>query len=150
MCSLIFNYVYFYLYSLHTVPSAGVQNLSGVNTSSTSLLISWDPPPFPDQNGIIRAYNISYGPTTDDSSLYNDTSTEEAMIELESLEKFTNYTVVVRPYTIGSGPEESVTVQTDSDCELVIEAVVNYRVIPFADLSYLSLYNQPLELSYPV
>ena len=139
MCSLIFNYVYFYLYSLHTVPSSGVQNLSGVNTSSTSLLISWEPPPFPDQNGIIRAYNISYGPATDDSSLYTVTSTEATRIELESLEKFTNYTVVVRPYTIGSGPEESVTVQTDSDCELEIEAVVNYRVIPFADLSYPSL-----------
>ena len=72
------------------------------------------------------------------------------MIELESLEKFTNYRVVVRPYTIGSGPEESVTVQTDSDCELEIEAGINYRVIPFTDFSCPSLYNQPLELSYPV
>ena len=61
------------------------------------------------------------------------------MIDLESLEKFTNYRVFVRPYTIGSGPEESVTVQTDSDCELEIETVINYRVTPFADLSYPSL-----------
>ena len=100
------------------VPSAGVMGLEGINSSSTSLTITWQPPPSDDQNGIIQAYNISYGPTTtQDRSLYTNTSTSDVMIELTSLDKFTFYDVIVVPYTIGPGPEELVTVQTDSDCK---------------------------------
>ena len=76
------------------------------------------PPPQDDQNGIICAYNISYGLTTQNRTEYADVSTTELMIELISLKKFTMYEVVVSPYTIAIGPEESVTVRTDSDCEL--------------------------------
>ena len=103
--------------TLSSVPSAGVQELRGVNSSSTSLIISWQPPPRDDQNGIIRAYNISYGLTTQRRAEYMNLSTAELMIELTSLEKFTVYVVVVSPYTIDTGPEEDVMVQTDSDCE---------------------------------
>ena len=41
----------------------------------------------------------------------------DLMIELTSLEKFAVYEVVVRPYTIAIGPEESVTVRTNSDLD---------------------------------
>ena len=100
------------------VPSAGVRMLSGVNSSSTSLNISWMSPPPEHQNGIIRTYNISYGVKSRTRSEYVNVSTTELMIELTSLEKFTVYEVVVSPYTIATGPEKSVTVQTDSDGEL--------------------------------
>ena len=76
------------------------------------------PPPQDDQNGIIRAYNISYGLTTQTRTEYVDVSTTNLTIELTLLEKFTVYEVVVSPYTIAIGPEESVKVRTDSDCEL--------------------------------
>ena len=113
-----------------TVPSAGVVGLTGVNTSSTSLLISWGPPPPPEQNGIIRAYNISYGLTSQNNeSMYTDRVTSQTMIELQSLEKFRLYTVVVRPYTIGAGPEASVQVQTDSDCELPLSEAISFHTI---------------------
>ena len=112
-----------------TVPSAGVVGLTGVNTSSTSLLISWGPPPDPDRNGIIRAYNISYRLTSQDDSVYSDRVTNETMIELQSLEKFRQYTVVVRPYTIGAGPETSVIVLTDSDCKLPLFKAISLHTV---------------------
>ena len=103
---------------LHTVPSAPVQSLSGVNSSSTSLTISWQPPPADDQNGIIRAYNVSYGLPAQESSSYTTESTPNEMIELTGLEKFTEYLVIVNAFTVGPGPSASVTVRTDSDREL--------------------------------
>ena len=104
-----------------SAPSAGVQELRGVFSSSTSLNISWLPPPPDDQNGIIRAYNVSYGLTTQSRDEYVSVATNQSMIELTSLEIFTEYEVVVSPFTIAIGPEESVTVQTDSDRELRTE-----------------------------
>ena len=101
-----------------TAPSASVVNLEGVNISSTALRISWLPPPLGDQNGIIQFYNVSYGLPTQDRSQYTTLSTNETMIDLTDLEKFTDYTVFVSAVTIASGPEDSVTVKTDSDCEL--------------------------------
>ena len=87
-------------------PSASVQQLNGVNSSSTSLSIAWMPPFQDDQNGIIRAYNVSYGLTKQSRAEYTSLSTTEPMMVLTSL-KFTVYEVIVRPYTIAFGPEES-------------------------------------------
>lgn len=66
---------------------------------------------------MIRAYNISYGLPTQSPSDYISRSTSANEIELTSLEKFTEYTVIVNAFTIAAGPEENVTVRTDSDCE---------------------------------
>ena len=106
------------VFPLHTVPSATIQSLSGVNSSSTSLTISWQPPPADDQNGIIRAYNVSYGLPAQEPSSYTTESTPNEMIELIGLEKFTEYLVIVNAFTVGPGPSASVTVRTDSDREL--------------------------------
>ena len=100
-----------------SAPSAAVVSLEGVNISSTALRISWLPPPLEDQNGMIENYTVSYGLPTQDRSQYTIRSTSETMIDLTDLEKFTDYTVFVSAVTISSGPEDSVTVQTDSDCE---------------------------------
>ena len=58
-------------------------------------------------------------------------STTDLMIELTSLKKFTVYEVVVRPYTIAIGPEESVTVRTDSDLDgiKIVELIPLYYTI---------------------
>ena len=102
-------------------------NLTGVNTSSTSLLIQWLSPPFPDQNGIIRAYNISYGLTSQNRSTFTNDSTSGRMMVLDFLEKFTEYEVVVSAFTIASGPEESVVVQTSSDREFYMPSQTTDR-----------------------
>ena len=110
-----------YVYnSLPAAPSAAVLGLSGVNSSSTSLTISWQPPPPDDQNGVIRRYDISYGISTEDASTYSTTSAMGTMIELTGLAKFTVYNVTVRAFTIAAGPPASVEVSTDSDRELCL------------------------------
>ena len=112
----LFRVLFFFSFS-SSAPSAGVQGLIGVNSSSTSLSISWQPPPIDDRNGVIRAYNISYGLTMQDRSDYVSESRTEMMTELRGLEKFTVYVVVVSAFTVADGPEEMVTVRTDSDCK---------------------------------
>ena len=89
----------------------------GVNTSSTSLRVSWQTPPFDDQNGDIVGYNVSYGLATQGRSLYIDQFTNVPMIELTSLNKFALYEVAVSAFTVAIGPEDTVQVMTDSDCK---------------------------------
>ena len=62
-------------------PSAAPVNVTGMNTSSTSLRISWLPPPVEDQNGIIIAYNVTYV-TAGGSEMIDSTSGSVQFIEL--------------------------------------------------------------------
>ena len=71
-------------------PSAAPVNVTGMNTSSTSLRISWLPPPVEDQNGIIIAYNITYI-TARGSEMIDSTSGSVQFIELTGLLKFSTY-----------------------------------------------------------
>ena len=90
-----------------------------MNTSSTSLRISWLPPPVDGQNGIITAYNITYV-TAGESEMIDSTlgSTHVQFIELTELMKFRTYNISVAASTsVGIGPSETVTVTTDTDGE---------------------------------
>ncbi len=83
-----------------------------MNTSSTSILISWEPLPVDDRNGVILGYNVTY--MSSDNDLV-DTTTIDTMINITGLLVYTNYTVSVAAYTsIGSGPFDSIVVTTDS------------------------------------
>lgn len=119
------TYACIYVYiSLPAAPSATVQELSGVNSSSTSLIISWEPPPLDDRNGVIRGYNISYGISAEDPSTYSTMSTVNTRIELTGLAKFTQYSVTVIAFTTAPGPSASVEVMTDSDRELCLHMYI--------------------------
>ena len=100
-----------------SAPSAPVTSLTGFNTSSTGLSISWQPPPFDDQNGIIRGYTVSYGITGEDLTSFVTETTNETQIPLTGLEKFTVYNVTVNAFTIAAGPSDTIQIQTDSDSE---------------------------------
>ena len=95
-------------------PSGPPQNLTGEFINSTSLRITWDPPLFNDQNGVIRGYNVSYNVSADgEESIFVRGTT----VELAGLQKFTFYNVSVQAFTVGSGPIDYTVVQTDSDGE---------------------------------
>ena len=96
------------------VPSAPPENLTGMFSSATSLLISWFPPPEQDQNGDIMGYNISYF-KVDNSDTVRYTSAEETMINITGLMVYTEYSVSVAAYTsLGTGPFDSIIERTDS------------------------------------
>ena len=99
---------------INTAPSAPPTNIQGTNVSSTSLYITWNEPPFSDQNGIIRTYRVSYVVLS--SSEFNDTmTTTNENITLSDLEIYTLYLIRVSAVTVAEGPFDSIVVRTDSD-----------------------------------
>jgi len=95
-------------FSISLVPNAPPDNVQAVTSSSTVILVIWDPVPEIDRNGIITQYNVEFNQNTfNEISLSNLTTTngQQLMMELEGLEEYVEYTVRVRAYTsVGPGP----------------------------------------------
>ncbi|XP_068676118.1 receptor-type tyrosine-protein phosphatase S-like isoform X1 [Montipora foliosa] len=86
-------------------PIAPPQNLSAINTSSTSLRVTWAPLPLKDRRGIILGYKIVYNKTVirTRGSRSNDSgelSVNGTTLELtiDGLQKFTNYCIRARAF----------------------------------------------------
>lgn len=100
---------------IYTVPTAAPQNVTGEAQSSTEVMLSWEPPPIQDQNGVIRVYVIRV----------TDLTTGIQRVEYQYLG--TNYTVsslhphyryqfAVAADTVGVGPYSSpIEIQTLQD-----------------------------------
>ncbi|RVE76172.1 hypothetical protein OJAV_G00007620 [Oryzias javanicus] len=91
-----------------TPPSAPPQDISCTSPSSTSILVSWAPPPLEFRNGIVTGYSIQYttmeGNKT--SKRIDGLTPESSPYLLENLEKWTEYGITVRASTeAGEGPE---------------------------------------------
>ena len=91
------------------------------NVSLTNVNISWTLPPRP--NGVIIAYEVSYGPTdsSDHETRLNTTDLETSFSTQSDLEERTEFIFSVRAYTrVGPGNTSSITVSTLSsvpECE---------------------------------
>ena len=90
------------------MPNAPPDNVQALTSSSTAILVIWDPVPDTDQNGIITQYEVEFNQSTfNEISTSNLTTTNgpQLVVELEGLEEYVEYTVRVRAYTIvGPGP----------------------------------------------
>ena len=95
------------------VPSAPVVNLSYVNESSTSILVSWSPPLSP--NGIITNYTVIV--TRVQTGMNLTLSTNDTELLIIDLEAHTDYLVIVFAETdAGVGePSHSLAVLTEED-----------------------------------
>ncbi|KAM4739794.1 receptor-type tyrosine-protein phosphatase S isoform 2-T3 [Anableps anableps] len=111
--------------TLQAEPSAPPQEIKCSTTSSTSLLVSWRPPPLKSQNGDLTGYRVRYqvvGPSegaSDDIEAMEEPPvppTEERVL-LQRLEKWTHYRITVSASTeVGPGPEsEPLICRTDED-----------------------------------
>ncbi|KAF6737997.1 Receptor-type tyrosine-protein phosphatase delta [Oryzias melastigma] len=102
-----------------TPPSAPPQDISCTSPSSTSILVSWAPPPLEFQNGIVTGYSIQY--TTMDgnktSKRIDGIPPESSPYLLENLEKWTEYGITVQASTeAGEGPESlQLLIRTEED-----------------------------------
>lgn len=94
---------------LQSEPSAPPQEVKCTSHSSTSILVSWKPPPVELQNGVIVKYSVQYAATEgDDTSSRHiaDIPPETSRYLLENLEKWTEYRVTVMAHTeAGESPE---------------------------------------------
>uniref|UniRef100_A0A669E7D8 Receptor-type tyrosine-protein phosphatase delta n=1 Tax=Oreochromis niloticus TaxID=8128 RepID=A0A669E7D8_ORENI len=102
-----------------TLPSAPPQDIKCTSPSSTSVLVSWAPPPVEFQNGIITGYSIQYATTEGNktSKRIDGISPESSPYLLENLEKWTEYGITVRAQTeAGDGPESlQLLIRTEED-----------------------------------
>ena len=79
-----------------------------LTSSSTAILVTWDPVPGIDRNGIVIQYEVKFNQSTfTEISTSNLTTTNGSVliVELQGLEEYTEYSVRVRAYTsVGPGP----------------------------------------------
>uniref|UniRef100_A0A8B9MGA8 Receptor-type tyrosine-protein phosphatase S n=1 Tax=Accipiter nisus TaxID=211598 RepID=A0A8B9MGA8_9AVES len=106
--------------TMQSKPSAPPQDISCTSPSSTSILVSWKPPPVEKQNGIITEYSIKYiGIDGEDVKPHEilGISSDSTQYLLEQLEKWTEYRISVTAHTdVGPGPESlAVLIRTDED-----------------------------------
>ncbi|CAM5136593.1 unnamed protein product [Eretmochelys imbricata] len=103
-----------------STPSAPPQEVECVSTSSTTVRVSWVPPPAQSRHGVITQYSIAYqaaGAGGSAKHVLDGIGRERSSWEIKGLEKWTEYKVWVRAHTdVGPGPESSpVHVRTDED-----------------------------------
>ncbi|XP_043570680.1 receptor-type tyrosine-protein phosphatase delta isoform X8 [Chiloscyllium plagiosum] len=106
--------------TMETKPSAPPQDIKCMSPSSTSILVSWLPPPAENQNGIITKYTIKYTANDQEASSPNevlDIPPDTRQYLLEHLEKWTEYRIIMTAHTdVGPGPESSpILIRTDED-----------------------------------
>lgn len=110
---------------LSLAPSAPPQEVKCVSTSSTTIRVSWVPPPAQSRNGVITQYSIAYQAVEGEDStkhVVEGIGHEHSSWEINNLEKWTEYKVWVRAHTdVGPGPESiPVRVRTDEDGRFLI------------------------------
>ena len=111
------KFMWSYTYSnTHTVPDEAPALLDIFSPSSTSLYLSWDPPPVSLQRGILTGYQIVYRNLNISDSIDMTTTTADTSITLENLGKFSVYSVSVSAGTVvGFGPGNETTFRTLND-----------------------------------
>ena len=96
--------------------------MTGHNTSSTSISVSWGDVPFSEQNGVIVSYTVIYRALPSNSSQSKNVTTEENHVTLTGLNEYTNYSITVFASTSkGRGNESKpIVVITAEDSKFVI------------------------------
>lgn len=89
-------------------PSNAPENISVVVVSSTSIEVSWTPPPAATRNGVIREYRISVVET--DTGGQQDYVAFMTNFVVQSLHPAYTYHISVSAYTVETGPYSTVQV----------------------------------------
>ena len=103
------------------VSSAPPENIKMKNTSSTSLLVSWQQIPLRQRNGIITGYKIDYRETKT-LNWASETVAKQMSVEITGLEKYRWYEMRINGRTsqgVGIG-NATLLILTDEDGELML------------------------------
>ena len=116
------------------VPNAPPDNVQALTSSSTAILVTWDPVPEIDRNGIITQYEVEFSTFTEIfTSNLTTTNGSQLMVEREGLEEFLEYSVRVRAYTsVGPGPFSVALANRTLESELI--ACKRYVIVSWLDL----------------
>ena len=116
-----------YLYLLLTGPSVPPQDITTMVINSTSISVSWNPPPFLDQNGDIIGYQLmitNQNRTNSSTFVVNVTNTTSYVAI--NLQEFEVYNFEIAAMTvIGLGPfSDAVSNQTFEDGKYTLICLV--------------------------
>ena len=98
--------------------------MTGYNTSSTSIIVSWDEVPPDQQNGIITGYTITYQSQTQNDNRNVSAGPNDRRKNITGLKEYVDYNIRVFASTVkGIGPQSSpvLVVRTDQDSKLFSE-----------------------------
>ena len=94
--------------------------MTGQNTSSTSISVSWEEVQAELRNGIITGYNITYQSQTENHNGFVNASLNDHQANLTGLKEFVKYNISVVAFTAkGDGPPSVIVVRTDQDRKLI-------------------------------
>ena len=97
-------------------PDGAPQNVTGQNTSSTSILVSWEEVQAELRNGIITGYNITYQSLTENDNGFAQAGPNDHQANLTGLKEFVEYNISVVAFTVkGDGLPSVIVVRTDQD-----------------------------------
>ena len=92
--------------------------MTGQNTSSTSILVSWEAVQAELRNGIIAGYTIKYQSLTENDNGIVKGGPNGRQANLTGLKEFVEYNISVVAFTVqGDGPPSVIVVRTDQDSE---------------------------------
>ena len=92
--------------------------MTGYNTSSTSILVSWNEVPVEEKNGVITGYTITYQSQTENHNGNVFAGPDDRQTNITGLKEYVNYDITVSASTVkGDGPHSSpiLVVRTDQD-----------------------------------
>ena len=90
--------------------------MTGQNTSSTIISVSWKPIQSELQNGVITGYNITYQSLTENDNGFVEAGPNDRRANLTGLKEFVKYNISVVAFTVkGNGPSSVIIVRTDED-----------------------------------
>lgn len=93
-------------------PSAPPSYASGVSLGSNEILVTWDPPPAQQQNGVIDEYGVNV--TETNTGRRFQLATNKTQITIGNLHPFYSYLWSVTAVTVEEGPyTNAVNVTTD-------------------------------------
>ena len=100
-----------------TVPTAPPENFTLQVLSSRSVLVSWRPPAFEEQNGVITSYRVVFIESPSNNTLPYQREGELTELVIEQLHPYYEYHCSIAAETrVGSGPAtNSVTIRTFED-----------------------------------
>ena len=92
--------------------------MTGQNTSSTSISVSWEEVQAELRNGIITGYTIKYESLTANDNGFVQAGPHDRQANLTGLEEFVEYNISVVAFTVkGDGPPSVIVVRTDQNSE---------------------------------
>ena len=104
----------------NVAPSTGPVDIAVSNITSTSFSVTWLPPAYPDQNGVIRTYSLTLTDMTTGNSTVFSVESNVTSFHFDDLHPAYLYSLEIAAATVSQGPNsEPVQVEMDEDSKSV-------------------------------